>query len=190
MKPLQVQHLFFIDTLVCRYLLNIQFLITTHIQKRKTGAAQVLMLFIISWNCLAAVEYRKFEDPQKVQTYHHLISELRCLVCQNQTIADSNADLAKDLRRQVYEMLQQGKSQQEIIAFMTQRYGDFVLYNPPFKAKTGLLWLGPVLFLVTGLVIVVFLARRSKAPADETSDTEQQALKARAKKLLDNGDRS
>lgn len=151
---------------------------------------QVILLMLLSWNCLAAVEYRKFEDPQKEQAYHDLIAELRCLVCQNQTIADSNADLAKDLRRQVYEMLQQGKSQTEIVEFMTQRYGDFVLYNPPFKAKTSLLWLGPVLFLISGLVIVVFLARRGKTPSDETPDSKRQALKARAKTLLDDGDRS
>jgi len=191
MKPLQVQHLFCIDTLICKYFLNIHLLIKTTVQQRKIGATQVIILMFLSWNCLAGVEYRKFEDPQKEQAYHHLISELRCLVCQNQTIADSNADLAKDLRRQVYEMLQQGKSQNEIIAFMTQRYGDFVLYNPPFKAKTSLLWLGPVLFLLIGLATLLLFIRRGKTSDTTTQpDAEQQAIKSKAKTLLDDGDQS
>jgi len=190
MKPLQVQHPFCIDTLLCRNFLNIHLFIKTNVQQGKTAAAQVLLLFILSWNCLAGVEYRKFEDPQKEQSYHHIISELRCLVCQNQTIADSNADLAKDLRRQVYEMLQQGKSQQQIIDFMTQRYGDFVLYNPPFKAKTGFLWLGPAVFLLIGLSIVVLLTRRKKTAAGIQPGADQEAVKAKAKNLLEDGDRS
>ena len=148
----------------------------------------ILILLCLSWNCLAGVEYRKFEDPQKEQSYHHIISELRCLVCQNQTIADSNADLAKDLRRQVYEMLQQGKSQNEIIAFMTQRYGDFVLYNPPFKAKTSLLWLGPALFLLLGLATVLLFIRRGKTSHTTIQpDPEQQSIRNKAKNLIDDG---
>ncbi|MGR9087663.1 MAG: cytochrome c-type biogenesis protein, partial [Gammaproteobacteria bacterium] len=110
-----------------------------------------LFLLMASWLAIAGVEYREFANPERQATYESLIKELRCLVCQNQTIADSNADLASDLRRQVYEMVQQGKSREEIVQFLTDRYGDFVLYNPPFKAKTGLLWLGPAIFLLIGL---------------------------------------
>ncbi|MGI9024194.1 MAG: cytochrome c-type biogenesis protein [Burkholderiaceae bacterium] len=96
-----------------------------------------------------------------------ITSELRCLVCQNQTIADSHADLAVDLRREVRELLKQGKSDREIVDYMTARYGDFVLYRPPFKAITVLLWLGPALMLVLGaLVLALVLRRRHRMSAD------------------------
>ena len=97
----------------------------------------------------------------------HIAAELRCLVCQNQTIADSNAELAVDLRQQVREQLQQGRSQAEILDYMTARYGDFVLYRPPLKASTVLLWFGPWLLLVGGLATLGFiLYRRSRLSAD------------------------
>jgi cytochrome c-type biogenesis protein CcmH len=96
-----------------------------------------------------------------------ITSELRCLVCQNQTIADSNAALAVDLRREARELLQQGKSDTEVVAYMTARYGDFVLYRPPLKATTMLLWFGPALMLVAGgAVLVLVLRRRSRMAAD------------------------
>ena len=132
----------------------------------------------------AGVEYRKFDTVEQERAYHGLISELRCLVCQNQTIADSNADLAKDLRRQVYEMLQQGNSRQQIIDFMTQRYGDFVRYRPAFTVKTLLLWLGPLLFVVTGLVVLVVVSRKRRAAA--ASLTPEKKAKIHA--LLEEGD--
>lgn len=97
-----------------------------------------------------------------------LAENLRCLVCQNQTIADSNAELAQDLRRQVREQIAQGRSDKEIVAFMVQRYGDFVLYNPPVKATTLLLWFGPGLLLLAGIVILfrnVRVRRKTAAPA-------------------------
>ena len=151
---------------------------------------KVLVLLVLSFNCFAAVEYRKFNNPQQEQSYKVLIEELRCLVCQNQTIADSNADLAKDLRRQVYEMLQQGKSQDEIVEFMIQRYGDFVLYNPQFKLKTGLLWLGPVVFLLIGLLMLILFVRKNKALVKPAITDAGQAKKAKVSELLRNGDQS
>ena len=96
-----------------------------------------------------------------------ITSELRCLVCQNQTIADSNAGLAVDLRRETREMLKQGKSDADIIDYMTARYGDFVLYRPPLRATTALLWFGPALLLLIGGGVLVFtLRRRSRMAAD------------------------
>lgn len=134
-----------------------------------------LVLCLLTLPVSAVVEYHPFTDPAKEQAYQTLISELRCLVCQNQTIADSNADLAKDLRQQVYDMLQQGKTQQDVVDFMTQRYGDFVMYRPAFGIKTGLLWLGPIVFLLIGIVTVVLLARHKKnAAAQTTLDSRQQ----------------
>ncbi len=109
-----------------------------------------------------------------------LAAELRCLVCQNQTIADSNAPLAEDLRNQVRERMRQGSSDSEIIDFMVARYGDFVLYRPPVKATTLLLWFGPLLLVVAGLLVLLRRLRRRPAPGPELSAAERE----RARKLL------
>ncbi|MGZ5054489.1 MAG: cytochrome c-type biogenesis protein [Methylobacter sp.] len=147
----------------------------------------IIFLLILSGIACAGVEYREFANPEQQQAYENLTSELRCLVCQNQTIADSNAELAADLRRQVYEMLQQGKSKQDIAQFMTDRYGDFVLYNPPFKLKTSLLWIGPAAFLLIGLIAVFLFARRKKAAEKiEISAEKRQRIRS----LLEKGDQS
>jgi cytochrome c-type biogenesis protein CcmH len=143
---------------------------------------KIILLFLILLSSVAnAVDTYQFNNPEKQAAYDSLVSELRCLVCQNQTIGDSNAELAADLRRQVYEMLQQGKSKAEIQQFMTDRYGDFVLYNPPFKAKTGLLWLGPVAFLAVGLLAVFLFTRRKKTvlPADNVAENAEKLAAAR-----------
>ena len=106
-------------------------------------------------------------DPALEARLLEITGELRCLVCQNQTIADSHADLAVDLRNQVREMLRRGDSREQIIAYMTARYGDFVLYRPPLKQTTWLLWFGPGLLLIGGLaILVVVLRRRARLPAD------------------------
>lgn len=147
----------------------------------------IVLLLALSGLAYAGVEYREFQNPEQQQAYESLTSELRCLVCQNQTIADSNAELAADLRRQVYEMLQQGKSREDIAQFMTDRYGDFVLYNPPFKLKTGLLWLGPAVFLLLGLVALFLLAHRKKSSGSVEVDAEKRQ---KIRSLLEKGDRS
>src|SRR4051794_25266000 len=106
-------------------------------------------------------------DPALEARMVRITSELRCLVCQNQTIADSNASLAVDLRRETREMLKQGKSDAEVVDYMTARYGDFVLYRPPLRATTLLLWFGPALLLgIGGAVLVGVLRRRSRMAAD------------------------
>jgi len=150
----------------------------------------ILILLMLSFHSIAGVEYKKFEDPQKEQAYRVLIDELRCLVCQNQTIADSNADLAKDLRRQVYEMLEKGQTRDEIVDFMIQRYGDFVMYNPQFKAKTGVLWVAPFIFLLGGFILVWFMSRRKKMQEKSQANDQQKAQQAKVRKLLDEGDQS
>jgi len=111
-----------------------------------------------------------------------LAEQLRCLVCQNQTIADSNADLAVDLRRQVREQISAGRSDREIIAFMTERYGDFVLYRPPFKASTLLLWAGPAILLAIGAFIAVRLVAERRVAEAAPLTPEQRA---HAGRLLD-----
>jgi cytochrome c-type biogenesis protein CcmH len=106
-------------------------------------------------------------DPDLEARMLRIASELRCLVCQNQTIADSNAGLAADLRQEARELLKQGKSDAEVVDYMTARYGDFVLYRPPLRATTLLLWFGPALMLAGGAaVLVIVLRRRSRMAAD------------------------
>jgi cytochrome c-type biogenesis protein CcmH len=112
-----------------------------------------------------------FSDPAQQARYERVIRELRCLVCRSETIADSNATLAADLRRQVREMMAAGKSDQEIFQHMVDRYGDYVLYKPPLAARTWLLWAGPILLLVAGGAVAAFvIARKSKLPDTDPAD--------------------
>jgi cytochrome c-type biogenesis protein CcmH len=141
------------------------------------------MLFcaVLSAPARAAIEAYQFESAQMEADYNKLIAELRCLVCQNQNLAGSDADLAHDLRRETYEMLNEGKSPQQVVDFMVERYGDFVLYRPQFKSTTYLLWLGPFLLLVG---VLVMLIRRLRAPSSRP-EVDEQAL-ARARQILEN----
>jgi cytochrome c-type biogenesis protein CcmH len=120
-------------------------------------------------------------DPALEQRVTAVASELRCLVCQNQTLADSNAPLAVDLRNQIREQMARGASEGAVVDYMVARYGDFVLYRPPLKATTLLLWTGPALLAIAGLaVLFVNLARRRRAERAGLSDEER----ARAQQLL------
>ena len=141
----------------------------------------LLIALFSSTVVLAGVEVHTFENPDQEKQYNRLIAELRCLVCQNQNLADSNAELAQDLRQEVYEMIQSGATDQEIVSFMVARYGDFVLYRPPFKATTAFLWIGPFIILIAGLVILlVVIRKRRQTTAVELDETAQ----ARARQLL------
>ena len=108
----------------------------------------------------AGVEPRPFDDPAQEVRYRSLIAELRCLVCQNQSLAESDAELAKDLRDQTYQMVREGRSNQDVVAFMVGRYGDFVLYRPPVRSTTALLWFGPLLLVTLGAAVVFMQVRR------------------------------
>ena len=107
------------------------------------------------------------DDPAIEARMLQLTSEMRCLVCQNQTIADSHADLAEDLRQEVRELLRKGQSDQQVIDYMTARYGDFVLYRPPVRGRTLLLWYGPGVLMVGGLAALALLLRRRSRLGDE-----------------------
>jgi cytochrome c-type biogenesis protein CcmH len=120
------------------------------------------------------------DDPNLERRVTSLAHELRCLVCQNQTLADSNAPLAVDLRGQIREQLKAGKSERDVMDFMVQRYGDFVLYRPPFKASTVALWLGPFALLALGAWLFLRRVRKS-APQPPLSEAER----TRAAKLLE-----
>jgi len=113
----------------------------------------------------SAAEPRSFPSDALANRYRGLVGEIRCLVCQNQTIAESNAGLASDLRREVYRMVEDGRSEAEIAEFMVARYGDFVLYRPPLRAGTVLLWAGPFLLAAVGLTVLALHHRRRRPPA-------------------------
>ncbi|MGH8710836.1 MAG: cytochrome c-type biogenesis protein [Burkholderiales bacterium] len=142
----------------------------------------VLMLSLLVINVARAADSAPaVDDPQLDKRVMELAENLRCLVCQNQTIADSPAELAVDLKKQIREKMQQGQSDRDIIDYMVARYGDFVLYRPPLKGTTMLLWFGPLLFLAAGLAALFYrLARRRKYAVTELSDVDR----ARAAALL------
>src|SRR6266849_1960084 len=123
----------------------------------------ILILLLISLAGPAlAKEAKPVEDPQIDQRMQALTQQLRCLVCQNETLADSRADLAEDLRKEIREQMKAGKSDQEIIAFLTQRYGDFVLYKPPVKPTTYLLWFFPFVLLLGGIALLYWYVQRRR----------------------------
>lgn len=145
----------------------------------------LIALLLFSSNASARFETHDFPSAQAEKDYAVLVQELRCLVCQNQNLADSNAELAQDMRLRVFKMLNEGKSKDEIVEFMVSRYGDFVMYRPPVKSSTYLLWYGPlVFFFVAGIVVVAFM-RRQKAGTQTRVDEGQQK---KAHSLLDDED--
>jgi cytochrome c-type biogenesis protein CcmH len=142
-----------------------------------------VVLFGLSLPSLAAIESLEFATAGEESRYQNMIGQLRCLVCQNQNLADSNADLAKDLRAKTYQMIRSGASDTEIVDFMVTRYGDFVLYRPPLRGRTILLWGAPLIFLLIALTVFFYTLRRRRIVA-EPLNREQQS---RAAKLLDPG---
>ncbi len=116
-----------------------------------------------------------FSTSANEARYKDLIEELRCLVCQNQNLADSDAELAHDLRKEVFRMIEAGKSDREVLDFMVARYGDFVLYRPPLQGNTAFLWIGPFLIVGMGIVIAIIFARRHRLAPGETTESEDGA---------------
>ena len=134
---------------------------------KRVRAVLACCLMAASLSLLAKEAAPEAADPALEARMVRITSELRCLVCQNQTIADSNASLAVDLRREARALIKQGKTDAEVVDYMTARYGDFVLYRPPLRATTMLLWFGPALMLAGGAaVLVIVLRRRSRMAAD------------------------
>ncbi|MGH8496893.1 MAG: cytochrome c-type biogenesis protein [Gammaproteobacteria bacterium] len=130
--------------------------------------ALMFALLVLSPGAQAIDSEPAFDDPALQARYEHLTTEIRCLVCQNNSIADSNAALAADLRREIRDMIADGRSDGEIIEFLTARYGDFVLYRPPWTPRTWLLWLAPLLLLVVGTWVAVrIVMARSRLPIDD-----------------------
>jgi cytochrome c-type biogenesis protein CcmH len=143
---------------------------------------RLLTIFtLLFFSCMsqAAIEAYEFKTDQMEADYYKLVSELRCLVCQNQNLSGSNADLAKDLRRQTHELLMKGNTPDQVADYMVARYGDFVLYRPPLQQNTLLLWLGPFVLLILVIVIIVLKMRKKQV----LEQPEVDAM-ARAKQLL------
>tara|TARA_B100000674_G_C37929984_1_gene957493 strand:+ start:1678 stop:2151 length:474 start_codon:yes stop_codon:yes gene_type:complete len=138
-----------------------------------------IVLFIFSSVVISEnAEVYVFSDKAKEKIYKELSEELRCLVCQNQSIADSNAELAKDMRQKTYELVKNGKNKREIATYMANRYGDFVLYKPPFKAKTAFLWIGPFVLFFAAIWFMLRAIKTRQLNNEESSLTEQQLKEA------------
>ncbi|MFC3653932.1 cytochrome c-type biogenesis protein [Dyella humi] len=134
--------------------------------KAVRAAALFVLIAFAGLSAAQAIDPLPFRDHTEELRFQHLTSELRCLVCQDENLADSNADFARDLRHKVFELMQQGKSDAEIKQYLVDRYSDFVLYDPPVNHRTWLLWFGPLLILIAGgFVVVNTIRKRSRAGA-------------------------
>ncbi|MCG7932987.1 MAG: cytochrome c-type biogenesis protein CcmH [Candidatus Thiodiazotropha lotti] len=136
----------------------------------------IYLLGLTALQAATLAEYN-FEDPAQDEDFREIIEEMRCLVCQNESLAGSNAELAIDLRNEIYDMMKSGQSKGEIIDFMVARYGDFVLYSPPVKPSTYPIWFGPlIVFLIGGIVLFRIIKRKNQSRETELSEAEQQRL--------------
>ncbi|EIC19905.1 cytochrome c-type biogenesis protein [Thiorhodovibrio frisius] len=136
----------------------------------------LLLVFSAAASAFTLEEFQ-FDSPGQEAEFRELISKLRCLVCQNESLEGSQADLAQDLREEVYGMMREGKSKEEILVFLTDRYGDFVLYDPPLKPSTYVLWFGPfVLIGIAAFFMVRSLVRSRAGPPSSLSESEQERL--------------
>ncbi|MGR8950201.1 MAG: cytochrome c-type biogenesis protein [Gammaproteobacteria bacterium] len=131
-----------------------------------------MVLLLGSSLCMAADTPYEFSTPQQAARYQRLLEELRCLVCQNQSLSDSHAELAQDLRDEVYRMMNEDLSDEEIRGFMVARYGDFVLYKPPIKKSTFLLWFGPFALILIALTIVWRSVSRQRESSESLTAEE------------------
>lgn len=132
---------------------------------------------VFSASLWAAIDTWQFDSVAQEEQYRDLTASLRCPKCQNNSIADSNAMIAADMRLKVYELMKQGKDKQQIIQYMVARYGNFVTYEPPVTPSTLILWVGPALFVVLGALVIVLRSRQRKTRS-ELDSSEQQRLAA------------
>jgi cytochrome c-type biogenesis protein CcmH len=133
----------------------------------------------------ATIEIHEFDSLEQENQFKELSHTLRCPKCQNNTIGDSNAELAQDLRQKVYEMTKEGKSKQEIVDYMIARYGNFVTYNPPLTLATSILWLGPLFVIVLGFGLIVVRSRNNRIQKAQKSEQCSDDKEAKLKALLD-----
>ena len=146
----------------------------------------VLALALAGAQAWAAIDTYEFQTEQERARYRHLTEVLRCPKCQNQNIADSNAPIAMDLRNEVYQMMEEGHSDPEIVKFLVDRYGDFVLYDPPVDKRTMVLWYGPIVLLVGGLLLIGVMVWRRRRVMTSTDNPLSEVERARLASLLEN----
>ena len=152
----------------------------------KRWLAAVVLGLSVTGIAHAAIDTYEFANDAERARFRELTQELRCPKCQNQDLADSNAPIATDLRREIFRMLGEGKDNQQIIDFMVDRYGEFVRYKPALTSKTVILWFGPLALLVGGIVVIgVIVGRRRRTTQGEDSDTLSAEERARLATLLD-----
>ena len=147
-------------------------------QVLKTTRLVLLVSWLAASPWVLAVDSVTLPDPALQERYLALTHEIRCVVCQGESIADSNADLAADFRRQVREMLVAGKSDQEVRDFMVARYGESILYNPPFNARTAWLWLAPGILLIVGAIVAVRIQRQRAALVDQDNEPLEEDVRS------------
>ena len=148
----------------------------------------VVFSLLLSFVFLVNAQENNLQTEARIR---QLSEKLRCLVCQNQSLADSNAELAQDLRLKLREQVQAGRSDEEIMDYLVQRYGDFVRYEPPFKASTALLWIGPFALLASALgLLLMILRRRRAAPEEAALSADDQRLVERVLGPGDSGDKA
>ena len=137
---------------------------------------RIVLLLMLSMPAFAAIDVYQFDNEQQEQRFRILSEELRCPKCQNQSIADSDAGIAQDMRTRVHTMILEGKSDEDIVDYFVSRYGDFVSYRPPVNAGTSILWLGPILLLLGGAVLIVILLRNASriAAADDEASQDKE----------------
>ena len=152
------------------------------ISRKKLMRLFLIVLMVLMAPVIVAKEAASLAaDPEMEKKVNAITGELRCLVCQNQTIADSHAELAVDLKNQVREMVKTGQTQEQIVDYMVKRYGDFVLYRPPVKNTTILLWIGPFVLLAIGLIVLVInLRKRASLVPDDAPLTSEESEKLKA----------
>ncbi|EFE95514.1 cytochrome c-type biogenesis protein [Serratia odorifera] len=140
----------------------------------------LILVALFSYSAAAAIDTYRFNSVEQEQQYRELTEQLRCPKCQNNSIADSNAIIAADMRTKVYELMMQGQSKQQIIDYMVARYGNFVTYKPPVTPATLILWLGPLLFVLIGGAVVIMRSRRRGGVGsnEQFSEQEQRRLAA------------
>lgn len=150
--------------------------------------AYLLLLMMSAWMtsaAMAAIEVRHFDDPVLEKRYHDLTSSMRCPLCENQAISDSNAPIAADMRERIDTLLNEGRSDSEIIDHMVQRFGEYILYNPRLENRTYLLWGLPIALLVLGFVVIVLIVRARRHATTRALNAEERA---RLAQLMKRGD--
>lgn len=152
---------------------------------KKLTLALLLLLCAFSPAVFSAIDTFEFDTVEQEQVFHDLTKVLRCPKCQNQNISDSNAALAKDLRNKTYELVKQGKTEDEVVDYMVARFGNFVRYDPPVTPATIFLWIGPLLFILFGFLVLFKQAKNKSKAEDKLDDNEEKRLK----KILKQGDK-